>query len=336
MHIGLRAFSLPLVLVLASCGGGGSGGGSSNSAPTASFAVACTDLACNFTNLSTDQDVGDQIIAYMWTFGDGSATETTLNTSHTFAAASTYTVTLVAIDTKGLRGTATRSVTVTTPAAPASPHANFTASCLALDCTFTDTSTYDPGSVFQSRTWDFGDATTLPAANPATHTYASQPQVTTYIVKLTVTDATGKTSTSTQSIPVAPPVTSLGCVSNNCSLNLTQAARVTVTLVSHACSARHNTVVLTAPVNQTVFSDGCYDTTGVPVSIGGGQLFTAGTSLQFTMLSGTLSTSTISFSPNLRISGDFAQGWTLKFDDGYGGPAEPDFNDLVILVKATP
>src|SRR6187551_331614 len=86
MHIGLRAFSLPLVLVLASCGGGGSGGGSSNSAPTASFAVACTDLACNFTNLSTDQDVGDQIIAYMWTFGDGSATETTLNTSHTFAA----------------------------------------------------------------------------------------------------------------------------------------------------------------------------------------------------------------------------------------------------------
>ena len=334
MHIGLRAFSLPLVLVLASCGGGGSGG-SSNSAPTANFAVACTDLACNFTNLSTDQDVGDQIIAYMWTFGDGSATETTLNTSHTFAAASTYTVTLVAIDTKGLRGTATRSVTVTTPAAPASPHANFTASCLALDCTFTDTSTYDPGSVFQSRIWDFGDGTTLPAGNPATHTYASNP-VTTYSVRLTVTDTTGKTSTSAQTIVVAPPVTSLGCVSNNCSLSLTQAARVTVTLISHACSARRNTVVLTAPVTQTVFADGCYDPIGVPVSIAGGQLFPAGTALQFSVLSGTLSTSTISFSPNLRISGDFAQGWTLNFDDGYGGPAEPDFNDLVILVKATP
>ena len=54
------------------------------------------------------------------------------------------------------------------------------------------------------------------------------------------------------------------------------------------------------------------------------------------MLSGTLPDSTIVFNPALRVSGDFAQGWTLVFDDGYGGPGEPDFNDLVILVKATP
>ena len=117
---------------------------------------------------------------------------------------------------------------------------------------------------------------------------------------------------------------------------LTQAARVTVTLVSHACSARHNTVQFTSPVTQTVFSDGCFDPTGVPVSIGGGAPFPAGTALQMSVLSGTFSGSTIVFPPALRVSGDFAQGWTLTFDDGYGGPAEPDFNDLVILVKATP
>jgi hypothetical protein len=117
---------------------------------------------------------------------------------------------------------------------------------------------------------------------------------------------------------------------------LTQAARVTVTLVSHSCSARNNTVLFTSPVTQTVFANGCFDTTGVPVSIGGGAIYPAGTSLQLSVLSGTLPAAPISFAPALRISGDFAQGWTLTFDDGYGGPAEPDFNDMVILVKATP
>ncbi len=139
-----------------------------------------------------------------------------------------------------------------------------------------------------------------------------------------------------QTIIVAPPATTLGCVSTSCSLMLTQAARVTVTLVSHSCVARNNTVLFTAPVTQTVFADGCVDPTGVPVSIGGGALFPAGTALQLSVLSGTLSTSPIAFAPALRVSGDFAQGWTLIFDDGYGGPAEPDFNDLVLLVKATP
>ena len=72
-----RSLWLFLLLALSACGGGGSSGGSaSNTAPTANFSFACTDLACNFTNLSTNQDAGDTIIAYMWTFGDGSATET--------------------------------------------------------------------------------------------------------------------------------------------------------------------------------------------------------------------------------------------------------------------
>ena len=37
----------------------------------------------------------------------------------------------------------------------------------------------------------------------------------------------------------------------------------------------------------------------------------------------------------LQVTGDFASGWTLSFDDGFVGPGEPDFNDLVITVKAT-
>jgi PKD repeat protein len=243
---------------------------------------------------------------------------------------------MLVIDSQGLRSTATRTITVTAPSAVAGPHASFTVSCIALDCTFTDTSTYDAGSVPQSRLWDFGDTTTLAATtNPTTHTYPLVP-VTTYTARLTVTDAAGHSSTNVQNIIVAPPATTASCVSASCSLVLTQAARVTVTLVSHSCLAKHDTVLVTAPVTQTLFSNGCVDTTGVPVSVGGGTLFPAGTALQLSVLSGTLSTTTIAFPPAIRLSGDSIQGWTLIFDDGYGGPAEPDFNDLVILIKATP
>ena len=338
MHNWLRALSLPLVLALSACGGGGGGGSSTtNTPPTANFAFSCTDLTCEFTNASTSQDTNDTLIAYTWTFGDGSATAGTLNASHTYAAASTYTVSLLVIDSKGARNTATRTVTVTAPPAGSpAPHASFDASCIAFTCTFTDTSTYDAGSTFQSRLWEFGDTTTLAATNPATHTYASQAVPTTFVVKLTVTDAAGKSSSGTGTIVVSPPVSTSNCVSGNCSLVLSQASRVNVSLLDHSCSARSNTVVVTAPVTQTLFTNGCVDPLNTPVSIGGGTTFPAGTALQLSILSGTLPNSSVSLTPAIRISGDATQGWTLTFDDGFGGPGEPDFNDLVILVKPTP
>ena len=40
--------------------------------------------------------------------------------------------------------------------------------------------------------------------------------------------------------------------------------------------------------------------------------------------------------PQLRVTGTFDTGWTLEFDDGFVGEGEPDFNDLVIKVVATP
>jgi PKD repeat protein len=336
MHTWLRALFLSFVVALSACGGGGSSS-PPKTPPTANFAFSCVDLTCNFVNTSTSQDTTDTLIAYTWTFGDGSPTASTVDAAHTYAAASTYTVSMLVIDSQGLRSTATRTITVTAPSAVAGPHASFTVSCIALDCTFNDTSTYDAGSVPHSRLWDFGDTVTLAATtNPATHSYPPTPQPTTYSARLTVTDAAGNSSTNVQNIIVAPPATTASCVSANCSLVLAQAARVTVTLVSHSCLAKNDTVQVTAPLMQTLFANGCVDTTGVPVSIGGGTLFPAGTALQLSVLSGTLTTTTIAFPPTIRLSGDFTQGWTLTFDDGYGGPAEPDFNDLVLLIKATP
>jgi PKD repeat protein len=335
----LRAVWLLPVLAISACGGGGGGSSSAlmaNTAPTANFAFSCADLACSFTSTSTDQDVGDAIVAYSWTFGDGStAPVATANASHVFSAGGAYDVTLMVADRSSVVSSVVRRVTVSAPPVPAAPHASFTASCVSLDCTFSDTSSYDAGSVFQSRTWDFGDGVTLPTASPASHSYAAT-ALTTFAVKLTVADAVGKTSTSVQSIVVAPPATTLGCVGGSCVLNLTQPSRVSATLISHSCSARANQVVITSPVTQTVFADGCFDPVGTAVSVNGGSVFAAGTALQVAVLSGTFPDSTLVFPPSIRVTGDFANGWTLTFDDGYGGPGEPDFNDLVILVKASP
>jgi PKD repeat protein len=336
MGIGRRGLAALVVLALSACGGGGGSSGSAgNTAPTANFAFSCADLACTFTSTSTDQDVGDAIAAYGWTFGDAAPTATTAAPVHTFTAAGAYDVNLTVTDRSGATSNLTRRVTVAAAPAPAAPHASFTVSCVSLDCTFTDTTTYDPGSAFQSRNWDFGDGVTLATTNPVTHHYAVA-TLTTFTAKLTVTDTAGKSSVSSSSVPAAPPATSLNCVGGNCVLTLTQASRVSAGLVSHSCSAQGDRVVITAPITQTIFPDGCVDPVGTVVALDGGNVFAANTQLQVAVLSGSVPATSLAFAPAIRVTGDFASGWTLTFDDGYGGPGEPDFNDLVILIKATP
>ena len=337
MNDRLRALCFSLTLVLAACGGGGGGGGGGttiSTAPTANFAFVCTDLSCTFTSTSTNQVVNDTIVAYSWSFGDSTAAVTTQNPQHVFAAAGTYNVTLQVTDLIGATSSVMRAVTVTAAPTPAAPHTNFTVSCVSLDCTFTDTTTFDPGSNRASTLWDFGDGTTSAAASP-THAYSAT-TVATFTARLTVTDQNGKASTATQTVRVAPQATSLTCESGNCVMALTQPSRVSVTLVSHSCAAQGSRVVVTAPVNETVFTDGCIAPVGTPVFINGGSTFATGTTVEVAILSGILPTSTIAFKPTIRLSGDAANGWTLVFDDGYGGPGEPDFNDLVILVRAVP
>jgi len=332
-----RALWILPVLAMAACGGGGGGGGSApppNRAPTANFAFTCTDLACTLTSTSTDENVGDAIGNYAWTFGDG-ATAATANPTHTFTAAGTYSVGLTVSDTAGLTNAITRQITVTAPPSGPGPRADFKAECTSLDCRFTDMSTF-AGGVFASRVWDFGDTATA-STSPTTHSYAAT-TLTNFTAKLTVTDSGGKVSISTQLVTVAPPATtaqSLNCVGGGCSLTLTQPARVTATIVSNSCSATGNEVAITAPVTATLFADGCTVPPNSTVATNGGAQFPAGTTLQFAVRSGISSSATLQFPPTVRVSGSYPQ-WTLTFDDGYGGAGEPDFNDLVILIIATP
>jgi len=331
-----RALWILPVLVTAACGGGGGGGGGAapqpNRAPTANFNFECRDLSCTLSSISTDEDINDSIASYSWTFGDGT-TATGANPTKAFTAAGTYNVALTVSDLAGLTNTKTQSLSVTAAPTGPAPHANFTATCTSLDCTFADTSTFDPGSVLASRVWDFGDNATA-TTTPTTHTYSAT-TLTTFTAKLTVTDAGGKVSTSSRSVVVSPPASTLNCVGGGCSLTLTAPARVTATIVNHSCSATGNEVAITAPVSQVLFADGCTAPINTPAVTNGGTAFAAGTTLQFAVRSGISSSATLVFPPSVRVSGSYPQ-WTLTFDDGYGGAGEPDFNDLVILIIATP
>src|SRR4029079_727462 len=102
-------------------------------------------------------DVGDSISSHTWAFGDGS-TAATANPAHTFTTPGNYNVNLTVSDRAGLTNNTTRAIVVIAPPSGAGPHASFTATCVSLDCTFTDTSTFDAGSVFASPLWAFGDS----------------------------------------------------------------------------------------------------------------------------------------------------------------------------------
>ncbi|MEO1594438.1 MAG: PKD domain-containing protein [Pseudomonadota bacterium] len=164
-----------------------------NLPPTAAFSDNCTDLACNFTDGSSDSD--GTIAAWSWAFGDG-ATSTAQNPSHTYAAAGTYSVTLTVTDNDGDSDSVTQSVTVSEPP-NAPPSAAFSDSCSDLDCAFTDASSDGDGSIV-AWSWSFGDGATSNAQSPS-HTYASAG---TYSVTLTVTDDDGDSDSVTQSVTV--------------------------------------------------------------------------------------------------------------------------------------
>ena len=331
--------------LLAACGGGGTG--PSNAAPTAAFnAPTCTLLVCNFDAApSTDGD--GTVTGWSWNFADASSGSNTANTqqaSHTFSAPGTYTVSLTVTDNDGATNSVTHDVTVSNVPNQA-PVADFTPSCNSRVCAFTNASTDADGTFTSS--WNFGDGSVASTETSPSHNYTSA-SGNTFTVTLTVTDNGGLTATKTAQVDVSPPAT-LTCGSTpDCSLTLTAATHVTVTLVSSSCQLAGNTFKVTitspgggAPVEETLFDDGCNQTKfppGTSFQLQTNAIFAAGTQIQASVISGS---TILEIPPALRLTPTSAYpSWTLEFDDGAKAHEPPnnapDFDDLIIRIDATP
>ncbi|GAA1856074.1 PKD domain-containing protein [Microbacterium koreense] len=177
-------------------------------APTATFTTASDDLMVSFDAGESTADGGASIEEYTWDFGDGSpaVTESTSTTTHSYAEAGTYTVTLTVRDSRGLVGVAQSEVSVL--AANVDPTASFTSDASGLTVTVDGTGSHDGDGSIESYEWEWGDGTAAGSGSLATHAYAAAG---TYTVTLTVTDDRGGTDTSTEEIVVthADPVAAI-------------------------------------------------------------------------------------------------------------------------------
>jgi len=181
-----------------------------NSAPVARIAASIlsgeSPLLVTF-DASGSIDTDGRIVAYRWTFGDGTTAEG-IEVDHVFAPSSptTYTVTLEVEDNGGAIGTMQQSIEVRITPDPDNdaPFARFTFDPTHGDAplfvTFDATLSSDVDGEVVLYAWDFGDGTT--GSGPQiSHTY--NPVATTnYPATLTVYDDDGASTSTTAIVSV--------------------------------------------------------------------------------------------------------------------------------------
>ena len=140
------------------------------------------------------------ITQYTWNFNDGSPAETNAITSHTFAAAGTYTVSLAIQDASGTTVSASREITLSqAQGTNQTPTASLvvTSSVIGdapLTVTFDASTSSDPEDTTLAYSWDFGDGTTASGSKLASHQYTTAG---TYTATVTVTDSQGAGDSAT-------------------------------------------------------------------------------------------------------------------------------------------
>ncbi|MFY9308307.1 MAG: PKD domain-containing protein, partial [Bacteroidia bacterium] len=155
----------------------------------------CLQDTVTFTDLSSVS--AGSISNWSWDFGDGSSTSTIQHPKHKYAAAGTYTVTLIVTTNNGCKDTITKNVVV-----HALPVAQFTAPvnvCHGNIASFTDGSTIPNTDTIQSWSWNFADGSPLLNQQTVTggHLYAATG---TYNVSLITTSSFGCKDTITKTL----------------------------------------------------------------------------------------------------------------------------------------
>jgi PKD repeat protein len=221
-------------------------------------------------------------------------------------------------------------VTGPPPTTNTPPVANFGVTCTGLSCTFSDSSHDAEGSI-KAWQWDIGDGNLSTDQNPV-HAYATAQ---TYNAMLTVTDSGGATNSVTKPVAPTAPTADLSCTDAatpgapaTCSFTLPQAAAIQAVMTdSIPCEAPGDKFIFTAPVVDTLTTNGCFTPAGTQVQLAAAP---AGTQVTFEITSGLTQ-----FMTAVQVSGQYPE-WTLAVEDAVGAPFPPDFADMGVKLTVLP
>jgi PKD repeat protein len=153
----------------------------------------------NFSGATSRPPAGHSITSYSWDFGDGTG-GSGVTTSHAYAAQGNYNVILAVTFSNGGQATGQTQVSVGTLSSPSAsftfaPSSPFAAQNVVFNAS---ASTAPAGRTITSYAWTFGDG----AQGSGVQTNHSFNAPGSYIVQLTVTDNTGQTGVTTQTVTV--------------------------------------------------------------------------------------------------------------------------------------
>ncbi|HEX3275789.1 MAG TPA: PKD domain-containing protein [Gemmatimonadales bacterium] len=219
---------------------------------------------------------------------------------------------------------------VTQPPANTPPTANFGVQCTGLSCTFSDSSS-DAESSITAWQWRFGDGGTATDRNP-THGYATAGS---YSATLTVSDSAGAVDSITKAVDVTAPTAELVCTNapapgtpTTCSLTLPEQAAVKAVVTSPTtCQATGDLFAFTAPVADTLTTDGCLAPVGTQADVPSSP---AGTTVSFEFLAGLTQ-----YSSAIQVTGQYPT-WTLGIEDAVGAPFPADYLDMGVTLTVVP
>jgi PKD repeat protein len=164
--------------------------------PVAVISSSSAGLSASLDGTGSTTSDGATVSGYAWTFGDGSSSASAKPT-HDYAAAGSYTATLVVTDSLGATSSsASKTVTVT----HAAPVAAFTSSTSGLVASVDASTSAGSDGASLTYSWNWGDGTGESTGVTATHSYAAAG---TNSVVLTVTDSLGSSATTTKSVTTA-------------------------------------------------------------------------------------------------------------------------------------
>jgi PKD repeat protein len=175
------------------------------SVPAATFTLSPTTVGAGapaFFDGSGSTDTGSTIASYSWDFGDGTPAASGAMASHIYAAAGTYTVTLTVLDQSGSSSSTGQQITVVgVPVAKFTLPTTVEGPVVGVPLSFDGSGSTDTGSTITSYSWNFGDGGAGKGVSP-THTFTKSG---TFNVTLTITDASGRISSTTGPVSVVNP-----------------------------------------------------------------------------------------------------------------------------------